>query len=124
MNTGQDDISKLGKTRTWNYANSTPFYPSPCNDVHGSGGEFYPPEQTKNQPVAVFNGELCRYLDLHYEKEVSFNDVKAYKFVGDERSVDNGTKFSDNICFSNSHNYPSGIMNISACRFGAPIMVC
>lgn len=121
--TGQDDISKLGITKTWNYNNATPYYPSPCNDVHGSGGEFYPPGQRKDRPVSVFNGELCRYLDLYFDKEESLKGVDVLKFAGNEHSVDNGSRYSENICFSNGNRYPSGVMDISECRYGAPVMI-
>lgn len=123
IKTGNDDISELGKTKTWNYKAETPYFPSPCNEVRGSAGEFYPPGQTKDQPLTFFNGELCRYLDLYFIEEQEINGLKAYKYAATEQSVDNGTKFNEYSCFSYGESLPSGVMNVSACRYGAPVFV-
>lgn len=123
INTGQDDIQKLGTTETWNYQNATRHYGSPCNSVHGSGGEYYPPGQTKDQPLTFFNGELCRYLDLYFDEEQEIGGLKAYKYAANERSVDNGTKYSEYKCFSEGDTLPSGVMNVSSCRYGAPVVI-
>lgn len=123
IHTGQGDISELGKSKTWNYQTETPYYDSPCNEVRGSGGEFYPPGQTKDHPLTFFNGELCRYLDLYYTSEQVINGLKVYKYAATERSVDNGTKYGEYACFSPHESLPSGVMNVSACRYGAPVFV-
>lgn len=113
MHTGQDDILQLGKTHTWNYKTSTGYYKDECNEVRGSGGEFYPPGQTKDDPVTLFNGELCRYLDLYFIEEQTINGLNVNKYAATERSVDNGTKYSDYSCFAGEENLPSGVMNVS-----------
>lgn len=118
VNTGQDDISKLGITRTWNYQRASPDFESPCNNIRGSSGELFPPWQTKDQSIAIFNGDLCRYIDLYFDKELKINGINAYKYVSTDRSLDNGTKFSENICFGNGLNLPSGVSDISGCRYG------
>lgn len=110
-------------SKTWNYQTETPYYPSPCNEVRGSGGEFYPPGQTKDKPLSFFNGELCRYMDLYYTEEQEINGLKVNKYAATERSVDNGTKYSEYSCFSYGESLPSGVMNVSACRYGAPVFV-
>lgn len=123
IDTGKDDISELGKTRTWNYQKETPYFPSPCNAVKGSGGEFYSPGQTKDRPLTFFNGELCRYLDLYFMEEQQINGLKVNKYAATARSVDNGTKYEEYSCFSYGESLPSGVMNVSACRYGAPVVV-
>lgn len=127
IHTGENDISQLGQIRTWNYDTETDYYDSPCNDVLGSGGEFYPPGQTKNQPITFFNGELCRYLNLYFDEEKDINGLSVYKYASTERSVDNGTAYSEYECFTSKRDeleeLPSGLMNVSACRYGAPVFV-
>lgn len=92
--------------------------------MRGSGGEYYPPQQTKDRPLTFFNGELCRYLDLYFDEEKDINGLRAYKYSANERSVDNGTKYSEYACFSTEgETLPSGVMNVSACRFGAPVVI-
>lgn len=123
IHTGADDISQVGQIRTWNYATETPYFDSPCNAVHGSGGEFYPPGQTKDRPLTFFNGELCRYLDLYFDEEKEIDGLNVYKYASTERTVGNGTEYGESACFSSNDDLPSGLMNVSACRFGAPVFV-
>lgn len=105
---------------TWNYASETPYYNTPCNDVRGSGGEFYPPGQTKDRPLTFFNGELCRYMDLYFDEEKEIGGLNVYKYASTERTVDNGTEYSEYECFlTQNEELPSGLMNVSACRFGS-----
>lgn len=123
IDTGENGIFELGKTRRWNFQNETPYYPSPCNEVKGSGGEFYPPGQTQDKPITFFNGEICRYLDLYFTEEEEINGLKVNKYAATERSVDNGTTHREYSCFSYGDSLPSGVMNVSACRYGAPVVV-
>lgn len=123
IDTGKESIFELGKTRTWNYQTQTPYYPSPCNEVKGSGGEFYAPGQTQDKPITFFNGEICRYLDLYFTEEQEINGLKVNKYAATKRSVDNGTAHSEYSCFSYGESLPSGVMNVSACRYGAPVVV-
>lgn len=109
---------------TWNHATKTPYYDSPCNAVRGSGGEFYPPGQTKDRPITFFNGELCRYMDLYFDEEQEIGGLNVYKYASTERTVDNGTEYNEYACFLvDGEELPSGLMNVSACRFGAPVFV-
>jgi len=61
METGEDDISRLGMLRKWNYKDMTKFYKSPCNMVEGSAGEFWPPGRTKDE-ITLFSTDLCRLV--------------------------------------------------------------
>lgn len=123
MHTGADDITQLGNVKEWNYKPTTDFYEGECNDVRGSGGEYNPPGAKKDKPIAIFNGELCRPLDLYFTEEMSVEDINLYKYSATERSVDNGTQYPEAKCFSHGESVPSGVMNVTACRYGAPIFI-
>lgn len=49
--------------------------------------------------------------------------LQVNKYAATQRSVDNGTKYSEYSCFSYGDSLPSGVMNVSACRYGAPVVV-
>lgn len=123
IHSGVGDISQFGQVQNWNYQPQTSYFPDECGEVIGSGGEFYTQQQTKDKPLQLFNGEVCRYLNLYYTSEENIRGVKAYKYAGTERTVDNGTKYLENECFSYGDKVPSGVMNITACRYGAPVFV-
>lgn len=116
-------MSQFGQMQHWNYEPATSYFPDECGEVIGSGGEFYIPNQKKDKPVTLFNGEICRYLNLYFTSEENVRGVKGYKYSGTERTVDNGTKYPENECFSSGEKVPSGVMNITTCRYGAPVMV-
>ncbi|ETN61545.1 scavenger receptor class B, croquemort type [Anopheles darlingi] len=123
MHTGVDDITKLGSMAEWNYKPRTDFFEDGCGMLNGSAGELYPPGLSKEQPVELFTPDMCRTLPLDFEEEVTVHGVKAYKYSGAERAVDNGTLFPETACFSSGEIVPSGVLNISSCRFGTPVFV-
>jgi len=40
-----------------------------------------------------------------------------------KKTVDNGTIYPENICFATGESVPSGVMNMSACRYGSPVFM-
>lgn len=123
MHTGEGDISQFGEVKEWNYSPDLPYYTGSCQEVRGSGGEFYPPEQDQENPITIFNGELCRPLDMYFTEEVNEQGMTLNKYAATPRSFDNGSLYPESRCFSSGDVVPSGVMNISACRMGAPVFV-
>lgn len=123
MNTGADDISQIGKIEWWNYKNRTDFFPDHCGMINGSAGEFYPPHQTKDRPVSFYSSDMCRTLNFDFEQEVDVHGVRGYKYSGGAKAVDNGTVYPENMCFNVGERVPSGVMNVSACRYGTPVFM-
>lgn len=69
---------------------------------------------------------MCRAIPFDYEKDVEIHGVNGFRFNAGERAVDNGTKFpEENSCFNGDEGevVPSGVMNISACRYGSPVFM-
>lgn len=62
-------------------------------------------------------------MDLYFDEEQDIQGLHAYKYSANERSVDNGTKYSEYKCFSHGESLPSGVMNVSSCRYGAPVFI-
>lgn len=48
------------------------------------------------------------------------NDVPGYKYQGGLNVLDNGTVYPSNECYCNGECAPSGVVNVTSCRFGAP----
>jgi hypothetical protein len=85
---------------------------------------------------------IITYLDAVMVKQLlqAFNEPHiflCYRFIGDDRVFDNGTKYpekrcycakrqiigSDEISACSEECVPSGVRSISKCRFGAPAFV-
>lgn len=120
MDRGVNDIFSFGMLRHWNYNDRTKFYPPPCGLIKGSAGEMFPPEQKKTNKVEMFSADLCRSIALSFSEEVEIRGVKGYKYSGDVYTFDNGTLDPTNKCFCGGECSPSGVLNVTACRFGAP----
>nr|AEE63071.1 unknown [Dendroctonus ponderosae] len=114
---------QLGKLYSWKFMQHTPYFRDKCGDISGSAGEFFPANLNKESLVNFFSPDLCRYMQLEYEKEVDVNGVLGYKYVAGDRLLDNGTKVPDNKCFCNDDCMPYGVLDVSACRYGTPAFV-
>lgn len=123
VGTGVDDHSQLGVLKQWNYAPRTEIFPDKCGKLYGSMGEFHPTYASPNKPLAVFTPDMCRTLEIDFKEEVDVHGVKGFKYVGGERLVDNGTRYPENSCFCAGECMPSGVLNISNCRFGTPVFM-
>lgn len=115
-----DDINEFGLVKKWNKKSRIDHYPDECGEVGGSAGEFYSPQQSKDQPIVIFNPEICRGIRLDFVDEVTVHGIKGYKYAGGDRTFDNGTKYPEQKCFNIGDLAPAGVTNISACRFGTP----
>lgn len=125
MHTGEGDISQIGSVKNWNYKGNIDYYKDECSVVNGSAGEFYSPQQTKEKPVTIFTPDLCRSITFDFEQEIDVMGIKGYKYAAGAKTIDNGTIYSENKCYSvvNKTSPPSGIFDTSDCRYGAPIYI-
>ncbi|XP_019846775.2 protein peste [Bactrocera dorsalis] len=121
--TGADDISKIGQMHNWNFKEHTGFFQSTCGLINGSAGEFHPPYLKENGSVALFTPDMCRTVPLDYTGTAEIEGIRGFKYSGGARSIDNGTLYPENSCFCGGECVPSGVMNISSCRFGSPVFM-
>lgn len=122
-NTGVDNINQIGQIRTWNHVSKTKYYEGTCGELTGSAGDFFTPFITKNQTLKLFSPEMCRSIQMDFEEEQEILGVKTLKFSGGDRAVDNGTLFPENECFCGGECVPSGLFNVSSCRYGTPVFM-
>lgn len=123
MHTGDGDISKIGEVELWDYRDHTDFFEGTCGMVNGSAGEFYPPNQTKDKPVSFFSPDMCRTINFDFAEEVNVNGINGYKYSGSKKTVDDGSMYPENKCFNSGQSIPSGVMNVTSCRFGTPVFM-
>ncbi|XP_071455044.1 protein croquemort-like [Hetaerina americana] len=119
MLTGTGSIAHLGKMHSWNYYTKVPYYDGHCADVNGTAGELWPPNEN-GEAITMFVSDLCRSISLDYQEDSSVYGVTGRKFTGHREVVGNGTEYPDNKCFTRGTTYPSGVFDVSACKFGAP----
>ncbi|XP_975231.1 protein croquemort isoform X2 [Tribolium castaneum] len=118
FNMGTGINSTFGRLYSWNYWTQTPYYEGSCAMVNGSAGEFF--TKLDNKSISFFSPDLCRTMTLRYSGQSVVNNILGNKYVVDSYMLDNGTIFPENRCFCNGECVPSGLVNVSSCRFGSP----
>lgn len=61
IHTGVDSPYNLGKLDRWNHWSETPYFTNSCSVVHGSTGELFPKSDERQNTVAMFASDICRY---------------------------------------------------------------
>lgn len=121
MYTGQGNLSRLGQVATWNYTDHLKFYPGHCGQVSGAG-DFFPPGRQRTR-VNLFSNDLCRTIELDYEKDGAIDGIETYRYVVKPDYMANKTSRASNWCFNPENEIPSGVYNATACRQGAPVFM-
>lgn len=125
MNTGAADFSQLGNIEMWQYSNRT-MYRDECGAVRGSTGELWAPELGQ-QEVYVFAPDMCTYLILPIDKELTVEGITGVQYAANDSVFDNGHKYPHMACYCAAQRdadcVPAGALNVSACRLGAPAFV-
>ncbi|XP_024942403.1 protein croquemort isoform X2 [Cephus cinctus] len=122
MFTGATDIHKIGSIEKWKYSNRTKFA-GYCGIVNGTNGDLWPP-LPDNKTVSIFSSDLCTSLSLTMQNTTVHQGLVGTKYVSDKNMLDNGTNVPSRKCFCNEVEcQPSGVLNISSCKFGAPAFI-
>lgn len=116
IHSGMDDVKKTGSIQSWNdqeYQNVWVGEDSACNKVEGTDASVYPPHQDKNKILTVFSSDICRTVQLKFEKDSEYKGIDGYQsrlmpdsFNNDESKECYCTKKTknlngDNICLPN-----------------------
>ena len=96
---------------------------SPCNDLIGSDGYYFPQLDLKRKlPVFLYEEDMCRLIPLKYSKNVFHKGILTYKYVIPEDAY-GGSKI-DNECY-NSKDYDAllGLQPVAPCHFGTSFYI-
>lgn len=124
VDSGINDPSQFSKVVSWKNMTKLPYWPegTHCTMINGTDGSQYRPFITKDSVVRMFIPEIYRSVFTVYEKEAEFRDISAYRFTPTFDMFGDPTLTPDNYCFCPHNNcLPSGLLNISTGRDGAPI---
>ncbi|XP_030383661.1 protein peste [Scaptodrosophila lebanonensis] len=120
--TGRDEFSKLGQIARWRYDTVAGGH-TKCGHIKGSTGEFHTIPLKQGEPISYFLPDLCRELYVDYAGTTVYEGIHAYVYKGTARNLANGTDNPDNSCYCSDdcQEVPSGLLNISACWYNAPV---
>ena len=109
------------EVQKWNYQSKVSQFDGPCSKIEGSSaGELFPHKITPTY-VQIFVPQICRSLRFDYEDTVHVSGILGYKFTLGAGVLDNGTTIPENECYCAGKCVPSGVFNVSSCRYGLPV---
>ncbi|XP_041984342.1 protein croquemort-like [Aricia agestis] len=123
-NTGEADFTRLGLTEMWQNKNRTMFN-GKCGEVKGTTGELWALDSNVEE-INIFATDLCTYMTLKKTGEIKRNGLSGLEFMADDSLFDNGHKYPDRSCYCDGlyeEDCLVGVLNVSACHFGAPAFV-
>ena len=101
-----------------------------CNMINGTDGSAFHPTVTRDETLYVFNTDLCRSLFLDYEHDSEVQGIPTLKFSVPQRFFKSPLNEPTNVCFctqpdklENKLCQIDGILDISKCKGGAPIIL-
>ncbi|XP_032665362.1 protein croquemort-like isoform X2 [Odontomachus brunneus] len=123
MFTGSSNLYDLGQVQEWNYNHKTSYFKDSCGTIRGTNGDLWPP-LSNNSTVSIFINDICTSLNLEFENLTTFQGLTGRKYIGNDKMLDNGDKVASRRCYCPDGDCgPSGTLNISSCKFGAPAFV-
>ncbi|XP_033224505.1 protein croquemort-like isoform X2 [Belonocnema kinseyi] len=125
IKTGETSLFDVGQLVEWNYSNKTIYDNGKCSEIKGTVGDLWHPfTSNKNSTLFVFSSDICTTLNLVYGNTTELLGLIGTKFVSHENILDNGSKDPSRKCYcDNVACQPSGVLNVSLCKFGAPAFI-
>jgi hypothetical protein len=123
VETGSEDMKKLGNVHSWNYVTKTDFLEGECSKITGSLGDLFPTVQSKNETIVMFFPEICKSVKLEFSEETEMGGIPAYRYEFSRSVTDNGTTDPLTHCNCAGQCLPAGVSNDSECYHGSPIFV-
>lgn len=62
-------------------------------------------------------------MSLTYENATSYKGIRGARYISDSTILDNGTNVPSRKCYCVGECIPSGALNISLCKWGAPAFI-
>lgn len=124
--TGQQNYKDFARVDTWNGKSSLDWWSSDeCNMINGTNGASFHPIISKNEVLYMFSSDLCRSLYAVYTDDVTVKGIPGYRFVPPFEVFANLTVNPANagFCVPAGNCLASGLLNVSMCKQGAPIIM-
>ncbi|XP_037813023.1 sensory neuron membrane protein 2 [Lucilia sericata] len=72
---------------------------SKCNQINGTDASMYPPFRQKGDSMYIFSADICRSVQLFYQKEIMYKGIPGYRYSIGENFVNDIGPEHDNECF-------------------------
>ncbi|KAH9495206.1 Lysosome membrane protein 2 [Bulinus truncatus] len=123
---GIKSMDNFGRIISWNELEKLNYWTSDlANMINGTDGTIYPPFIDKAETKYLFSSDLCRSLGMDFTKDVTVKEIDLARFVAPDIMFGNVTTnpYNAGFCTPNDTCLPSGLLNVSTCRSGAPVIM-
>ncbi|XP_061164515.1 cytoplasmic FMR1-interacting protein 2-like [Saccostrea echinata] len=123
---GTKSWENFNEIQLWNKEKTVPFWSTrTCNMINGTDGTIFPPFEDKGKTLYIFSSDICRSIYTVYQKEVKLKGIDLLRFAVPPRVFLNHKLNPDNegFCTRPDLCLPSGLLNVSTCRQGAPVIM-
>uniref|UniRef100_A0A2R5LJG4 Scavenger receptor class B member 1 n=1 Tax=Ornithodoros turicata TaxID=34597 RepID=A0A2R5LJG4_9ACAR len=121
--TGEDSMDKYNVIADWNGKPGLSWWKDECNMINGTNGELVPPYVGSRSALYVFNTAFCRSWTLEQNGTVPSHGLNLQRFTAPATTFQNASDYPPNGCFATRRNLRSGVMDISKCQHGAPVLL-
>ncbi|NP_001088246.1 uncharacterized protein LOC495077 [Xenopus laevis] len=96
-----------------------------CNMINGTDGTSFHPLLNKDDKIYMFSSDLCRSIYAVYESSENIKDISVFRFSPPASVFANVSVNPQNegFCVPAGNCLPSGLLNVSICKQGAPIIL-
>ncbi|GFY71766.1 scavenger receptor class B member 1 [Trichonephila inaurata madagascariensis] len=122
VDTGKYDHSQVNIIKTWKGQTKLNYWKGDtCNVLNCTNGEVGPPLTEGQTKYTFFQPLACRTFTFEYEGDHNIFGTKVKRFQNTRRLFGNLKDNPDNYCYVKDEDLPTGVLDISACQFNAPV---
>ncbi|XP_068127176.1 lysosome membrane protein 2 [Hyperolius riggenbachi] len=123
---GAENYLDFSRIVEWNGKRNLTWWTSETsNMINGTDGTSFHPLISKDDVLYMFSSDLCRSLYAVYESTKDVKGIPTFRFVPPAKVFANASINPDNagFCVPKGNCLPSGLVNVSQCKQGAPIIL-
>lgn len=129
MRSGEGDggVDGVGQIVKWKHNKKLSFWSGDyCNQIKGTDGSIFSPFTTPSHNLSIFSTDICRSINLIYNSTTKVYHIPTHIFTIPPETFQSYHFTPENECFCVPNKLKclkSGVLDISACKMGAPIVV-
>ncbi|NP_001080106.1 scavenger receptor class B member 2 L homeolog [Xenopus laevis] len=123
---GNNDYLKFTQIAEWKGQKALDWWSTnTSNMINGTDGTSFHPLLNKDDKLYMFSSDLCRSIYAVYESSKNIKDISVFRFSPPASVFANVSVNPQNegFCVPAGNCLPSGLLNVSNCKQGAPIIL-
>ncbi|ULT99046.1 hypothetical protein L3Y34_000415 [Caenorhabditis briggsae] len=136
VDTGRPSPMNIGHLYTWNNLTIMPegtWDTVAARMINGTDGQLFSPILRRENRLSIFVPQICRSIQMEYQKDVAVSGVPSWRFVPpldlyDPRRPENQgfcnkngvPRYFENTTVQIENCLPAGLIDLSRCQAGSP----